>query len=98
MENLFIALVNNPSQATIIGGLIVVIILLVRQNMAKPKGEETDAEGIPYTIKRLATNDLHYLPEMLDTLKRMEDKLDRNFEKVNGDTAYIRGRLNGHDK
>lgn len=43
---------------------------------------------------RIATNHLHDLPEMVDTLRRIDEKMDKVIEN----TSYIRGRINGKDQ
>jgi len=47
---------------------------------------------------KIATNHLHPLPDMVDTLKRIEQKMDTMIEKQDKlieETAYFKGRING---
>lgn len=81
MTELFTFL-TNVQPLGVIALLGVVIYMLVKNQQGQ---------------KRIATNHLHGLPEMAETLKRIEEKLDRNFEKLSTDVSYIRGRINGKD-
>jgi hypothetical protein len=73
---------NTITPLGLIGGLGYIIYLLVKNQ----KGQD-----------KIATNHLHGLPDMVEALNRIEEKLDRNFEKVSSDLSYIRGRINGKD-
>lgn len=44
-------------------------------------------------VRTTQTNHLHGLPEMGDTLKRIEEKMD----KMNDNLIYIRAKINGKD-
>ena len=82
MESLFQFLTTvQPIGVITLLGLIIFILV---------KGKKLE-EG----QNEITTNHLHGLPEMADTLKRIEEKLDRNFEKQNADISYIKARLNG---
>ena len=42
-------------------------------------------------VTKIETNDLHSLPDMLETLQRIEVTLNKEF-------SYLRARLNGKDR
>lgn len=60
--------------------LLGIVIFFQTQNQKKNAAQMTKIE----------TNDLHQLPDMLETLQRIEVVLNREF-------SYIRARLNGKD-
>lgn len=65
---------NTLSPLAVIGLLSVIIYVIVYK---QPSKQEL------HTIK---TNDLHHLPEMAETLRRMELSMSENF-------AYLRARI-----
>lgn len=75
----------------VIGGLGYIIYMLVRQG-------QTNAAA----MLALQSNHLHELPEMAETLRRMEQKQDAatvaylgHFSAVLQELAYLRARVNG---
>lgn len=92
-------------------GLIVIVIYLGMKQRERDKYIvfEDDENGEPITlksldarIKLLGTNHLHDLPEMNNTLKRIEVLLtdqnretNRNFSEIKESLSYVKARLNG---
>lgn len=50
--------------------------------------------GLSQQSTTIAENHLHELPEMMETLKRIEMAL----KTMNDNIIYIRARVNGHDR
>lgn len=75
----FLNTLNNLTPLAVIALLGVIIFLLVR-------GKESAATREQVTT--LKENDLHHLPEMIETLRRIEFSLTDNF-------SWIRAKLNG---
>lgn len=67
---------NALSPLAVIGLLSVIIYVIVYKQPSKRE------------LNIIKHNDLHYLPEMAETLRRMEVTMGENF-------AHIRARLNG---
>ena len=68
---------NSLSPLAVIGLLGIVIYMLVRNK------KDSDAQN-----SMLTSNHLHEMPEMAESLRRIEQSLAENF-------SYIRARLNG---
>lgn len=75
----------------VIGGLGYIIFLLVRQGSAAARA-----------MAALQENHLHELPEIAETLRRMEQKQDAtavaylgHFSAILQELAYLRARVNG---
>lgn len=79
----FFQALNSLSPLAVIGLLAYVIYLLV-----KGKGNLPELKA---SQELIATNHLHDLPEMAETLKRMESML----QLMNVNLIYIRARING---
>lgn len=75
---------NSLTPVAIIGLLAFVLFYQAKNNKAAVDHTETLA-----TIKG---NDLHELPEMADTLRRIEYML----QAMNNNIVYIKARVNGH--
>jgi len=70
---------NSLSPLAVIALLAVIIFMMVQQNKGTAKQEQ---------VNEIRDNHLHDLPQMLETLQRIEVKLGEEF-------AYIRAKLNG---
>lgn len=79
---------NSLTPLGIIALLVIAVILLIRQ--AKVPKNVASQES----VNLLATNHLHSLPEIAETLKRIETKLELLGE-IKDDTSYLKGRING---
>ena len=77
----FLNTLNNLTPLAVIALLGVVIFILV-----KGKGHAATKKQ----MTSLKENDLHYLPEMVETLRRIEMSLSDNF-------SWIRAKMNGHN-
>lgn len=80
MEELtsLLTLLNNLSPLAIIGLLAIIIYKLVWRD--KPASEKS--------VNEIRDNHLHELPEIAETLRRIEQKMGEEF-------SYIKARLNG---
>ena len=79
MESLMslLTLLNSLSPLAVIGLLAVIIFMMVKGKTA------TDV-----SVESLKENHLHNLPEIADSLRRIETSLAENF-------SYIKAKLNG---
>jgi hypothetical protein len=86
METLitFLTTLNSLSPLAVIALLGTIIFLLV-------KGK-TAADG---KVDTIASNHLHELPEIAETLRVMAETLRRMETKMSEEFAYLRGKLNG---
>jgi hypothetical protein len=71
---------NSMSPLGVIALLGVIIWMLVKQR----KGQV-----------EIATNHLHDLPEVVELLRRMDERMERDNRAVLESLAYIRARING---
>lgn len=78
---------NALSPLAVIALLGIVIFMLV-------KGKT----GVAKKVEVLQNNHLHELPDMADTLRRTEETLRRIEVSMSENFAYIKARLNGHNK
>lgn len=85
----FIAALNTISPIAIIGLLVTTLYLMVRGKNTLQNTVGQVQTDIQQNMNKLETNDLHELPEIAETLRRIEVKLSEEF-------SYIRGRLNGN--
>ena len=79
-----LSLLNSLSPLAVIGLLGVIIFLLV-------KGKER----VSAQVETLATNHLHELPSIAETLRRMEETLQRMEVRMSEDFAWLKARVNG---
>ncbi len=97
MTELF-SFLTNVQPIGVIALLGIVIYMLVKEQKGlwrrQNAATETDDHGQPITLKTIATNHLHELPEMAETLRRMESTLN----ELAKDMSYIRGRMNSKDR
>lgn len=75
-----LTLLNTLSPLAVIALLGTVIFMLVQAR--------SDSKGTHNEVQTMKSNDLHELPEMAETLRRIEVKLGEEF-------SHIRARLNG---
>ncbi len=86
----------TPGQLLVIVAIGYVIYLLNKNK--KETEPEIDDEGRPITLKLLTENHLHELPQMNETLTRIETSLKEISKKqddANNTLAYLKGRMNG---
>jgi len=88
METLIslLATLNTLSPLAVIALLGLVIFMLVKAKEAK---SDVDAK-----VATITDNHLHGLPDMEDSLKRIENLL----QNMNDNIIYIRARVNGSNK
>lgn len=83
----FLKAANSLTPLAVIGMLVTVILLLV-------KHQKTNSAAM-VTLK---TNDLHELPEAVESLRRIEGLLIDMSRQQAADSAYLHARLNGGGK
>ena len=76
----FLKTLNSLSPLAVIALLGTIIFMLV-------KGKTASAEK----LKEVQENHLHELPEIAETLRRIEQRMGEDF-------SYIKAKLNGHQK
>ena len=77
-------MLNSLSPLAVIALLGVVIFMLVRDRKASDIKHEV-----------ITGNHLHDLPEAVETLKRIENTLQRIEVKLGEDFSYLKARING---
>jgi hypothetical protein len=84
MESLMslLQVLNSLSPLAVIALLAVIIFMMVQQNKGTAKQEQ---------VNEIRDNHLHDLPQMLETLQRIEVKLGEEF-------AFIRAKLSNGGK
>ena len=75
-----LATLNSLSPLAVIALLGLIIFMMVKA--------KTDTSAVDQKVTDLGTNHLHCMPEMLETLQRIEVKMGEEF-------SFIRARLNG---
>lgn len=83
---------ESMSPLAIIALLCFIVYRMVGKDGTADGGNQFD--GVNKKLDTIATNHLHELPDMADTLRRIEDQLS----KMNDNIVYIKARVNGRDQ
>ncbi len=83
----FLNALNSLSPLAVIALLGTIIFILVRRKAASPEA-----------VAEIKDNHLHDMPEMVATLRKIDETLQRMEVRIAEDLAYIRARINGTSK